>query len=394
MKVLYLTIENMNLSKGSAVHVREIVRRLREMDCEVTLVASGNPQAEGVPTFISLTKMSYPEGKFQGVLTMLWRLIRLFFFAHLYLHSHDVAYARDYHVALICTLPKLLLRRKLVYEINGLASEEWSMKGDTILHRAVALIIKASEGLAVKGSNRVVAVTQGLKEYLVSTFGVEERRITVIPNGVDTRVFYPIKDPEILQDLRARLGIQKGAPVVFFAGNLAPWQGLDRLLASAPTVLKHVPRVRFLIVGDGTLRGQLQTRIRTMKLEKHVIMTGMVPHDQIPRYVSLADVCVSPKRNYPTGLSPLKVYEYMACGKAVVSSRVAGLDFIGERETGILVEPENPQALAQGIVALLLDPQERARMGRNGAELARQEFDWQKRAREVLQAVIDTARHK
>jgi glycosyltransferase involved in cell wall biosynthesis len=394
VKLLYLTVENMNLSKGSTVHVREIVRRLREMGCEVTLVASGNPRGEGVPVFVSIGGMAHGEGRAQRAVIMVWKLIRLFFVTNLYLPSHDLIYARDYHVAFMCVLPKLVLRRKLVYEINGLASQEWLMKDGTILDRAAAWLIERLERFALWHADKVVAVTNGLRQYLVSNFGVEEGKISVTLNGVDTRVFHPMEDSESLEDLRGCLGIQEDELAVLFAGNLAPWQGVCTLLDSIPLVLSRIPRVRFLIVGDGTLRQRLQQKVWKMDLEKKVLFTGMISYKEVPRYINLVDVCVSPfvrRRNNWIGLSPLKVYEYMACGKAVVSSRVAGLDFIEKKGAGILVEPENPEALAQGIVSLLLDPPRRARMGQSGARLAKQELDWEIRAREVLQTVKNTA---
>jgi len=78
------------------------------------------------------------------------------------------------------------------------------------------------------------------------------------------------------------------------------------------------------------------------------------------------------RRNNSIGLSPLKVYQYMACGKAIVMSGVAGLDFIEKRKTGILFEPKNSKTLAEGIVTLFRDPPKRARMARNGANVAEQ----------------------
>jgi len=320
-------------------------------------------------------------------------LLRVLYYIALYHSRVDIIYTRSYFVCPLYLLIRVLFlsRKTVVYDIKGLASEEWLMKGDRILRRAVALTIKVLERFAVRQSDRVVVITEGLRQYLVSNLGIEPEKIAVIPNGVNTAVFRALKDSGSLVGLRASLGIPKDDPVVLFAGNLSHWQGIDTLLDSIPIVLKTVPPVRFLIVGDGTLRGHLETRIRTMSLEKHVLFTGMVLHEQVPRYINLADVCVSPKRNYPSGLSlftsPLKVYEYLACGKAVVSSRVAGLEFIEEKETGVLVDPENPEALAEGIVTLLRDPLRRAHMGRNGVALARAEFDWKKRAYQFLGVV-------
>ncbi len=241
-------------------------------------------------------------------------------------------------------------------------------------------------------TDRIVAVTEGLRQYLVSHFRVEGRKISVIPNGVDTTLFHPMGGLDFPPELQASLGIQRDEFAVLFVGNLAPWQGISTLLDSIPLVLEQVPQTRFLIIGDGILRGQLQQKTREMNLQEKILFTGTIPHEQVPGYINLVDVCVSPfvkRRNNRIGLSPLKVYEYLACGKAVVSSRVPGLEFIGEKGVGVLVEPEKPDALAHGIVSLLLDPAKRARMGRKGVRLAQREFDWKRRASAILQIAMD-----
>jgi glycosyltransferase involved in cell wall biosynthesis len=382
----------MDLSKGSAVHIKEVVRALHGLGCEVTLVASGTMKGVGIPICISLCRKPFLRGGILRVLTLVWMLIRLFALARAYLSAYDIVYARDYHVAVVCLLPAMLFRKRLVYEINGLASEEFLMKGGSIPFRAVAQIIREFEGLAARGADRVVAVTEGLKRYLVADLGADKSKIAVVPNGVDTRLFSPMDDTGSLDSLRSELGIGKRQRVVLFVGNLAPWQGVDTLLDSVPIVLDHIPKVRFLVVGDGVLRPHIEARIRRMNLETSVLVTGMVSHDQVPWYINLAHVCVSPfvqRRNDQIGLSPLKIYEYMACGKAVVSSRIAGLEMIEKKKTGVLVEPENPRRLAEEITGLLLHPRRRARMGERGFMLAQQEFSWNQRACEVLQAIVE-----
>jgi glycosyltransferase involved in cell wall biosynthesis len=381
----------MDLSKGSTVHVKEVVDALGAMGCEVTLIASGNPQGDSSQVFISLQKRPLARTGILRLLIVLRGLIQVFLLSCFYLPSHDLVYARDYHVALMCLLPKTLVKRRLVYEINGLASEEWMMKDATVPYRAVAVIIRGLEGLAARGADRVVAVTEGLKQYLVSNLRMDEGKIAVVPNGVDIQKFFPTGESEPLEEPRAILGIRK-EPVVLFVGNLAPWQGIDTLLDSVPFVLERVPQVKFVIVGEGILLRSLRIRARALNLESRVLFTGMVSHDRIPCYINLADVCVAPfvkRRNNRIGLSPLKLYEYMACGKAVVTSRIPGLEIVEEGETGLLVDPENPRALADGIIELLLDPQKRARMGQEGLKVVRQEFDWAKRGREVLNAIIE-----
>ncbi|MBW2058259.1 MAG: glycosyltransferase family 4 protein [Deltaproteobacteria bacterium] len=392
MKILYLTVEDVGLPKGPAVHVRGIVRGLREMGCKVTLVASGSPLGEDPDGFVPLKTRRCSNGRMGGVLSILSRLLDLLFLSSRHLASHDLAYARDYHVALVSLLPKILLRRRLIYEINGLPSEEWLMKSPRALGRVVAGVIKSCERLAAKYSDRIVAVTEGLRQHLVCRLGVDPGKVAVVPNGVDTAAFHPMDDPGSLESLRMRLGLPREAALVLFVGNLASWQGIDTLLDSIPLIAASVPHARFLIVGDGRLGEELRKKSGAMSISGLVLFTGTVPHEEIPRYINLADVCVAPfvrKRNSRTGVSPLKIHEYMACGKAVVASRVKGLDFVEETGAGLLVEPEDPPALARGIVELLQDPQRRASMGRIGAELVEQNFDWSKRAQEIFRTALE-----
>jgi glycosyltransferase involved in cell wall biosynthesis len=391
MKLLYLTAENMSLDKGSVVHVREVVCGLRALGCQVTLVGSRDLSDGNSRRGVSARRRGDRQVTLGGMLCILWRLIRLLTAASLFLPFHDLAYARDFHVTLACLIPKIVYGKRLIYEVNGVASEEWLMKGTTRLHRIAASGIKASERLAARVADRIVAVTDGLKDYLVWDLGVEAEKIAVVPNGVDTRVFHPEPDPESLETLRKSLGIQDDEQVAVFVGNLAPWQGIDTLLDCAPMVLKSLPQTKFLIVGDGAVRGFVEARIKAMDLSVNVVLTGMVPNRRVPQYINLADVCVSPKRDYATGLSPLKIYEYMACGKPIISSRTPGLEFIGEASVGKLVEAENPVALARGIIELLMDDRKRECMGRNGTRLARQEFDWRKLSLKILRVLHQEA---
>jgi len=92
---------------------------------------------------------------------------------------------------------------------------------------------------------------------------------------------------------------------------------------------------------------------------------------------------VLPKRRLKSGYSPLKLFEYMACGKPIVASRVEGLDFIEKEGVGRLVEPEDANSLKLGILGLLREPQKRAAMGQMGLQMARERFDWEAKVREI-----------
>ena len=104
----------------------------------------------------------------------------------------------------------------------------------------------------------------------------------------------------------------------------------------------------------------------------------MIEYEDIPILINIADICVAPfisKRNRTTGVSPLKVFEYMACGKPVVGSRIEGLEFIEQEGVGRLIPPEDVMSLQEGLIDLIKNPQKRIMMGNKGLQIAREKFE-------------------
>ena len=133
-------------------------------------------------------------------------------------------------------------------------------------------------------------------------------------------------------------------------------------------------------MGDGLLRGSLEKRVSDSIYEKKFIFTGMIEYEEIPILINLADICVAPfisKRNRTTGVSPLKVFEYMACGKPIVCSRIEGLEFIEQEGVGRLISPEDVVSLQEELIDLIKNLQKRIMMGNKGLQIAHENFDWE-----------------
>jgi glycosyltransferase involved in cell wall biosynthesis len=124
------------------------------------------------------------------------------------------------------------------------------------------------------------------------------------------------------------------------------------------------------------------------------IFTGIVPYEEVSKYISASDICVVPKRQLKSGYSPLKLYEYMACGKPVVASRVEGFTILEQNNAGILVEPENPENIANVIIKLLNDEKLREELGRNGREYVVKNHSWESVAKIVAEVCEDAVRNK
>jgi starch synthase len=150
-----------------------------------------------------------------------------------------------------------------------------------------------------------------------------------------------------------------------------------------------VKDLKFLIVGDGVLRGKIKTEVNQSGMSGHFLITGMVEYSKIPLYINIADICVLLKRKLASGFSPLKLYEYMACGKPILASRVEGLEFIEKEGIGRLIEPDNPGEIKKTLYEMIKNQEERVNMGLRGLRLAIEKFSWESKVIEI-EKILET----
>ncbi len=254
-----------------------------------------------------------------------------------------------------------------IVEVNGLLSEETKYQKPMLKS-----LISWLDKLVSRKANHIIVVTQGLKDYFLELNQRPEKEITVIPNGVNTSKFRPMN----MAEARKKHGLDDG-DLVIFMGTLAHWQGISFLI-EAVELLKN-ENFTVLIVGAGPIELELREIVKKKKLEGKIKFTGPVEYQYIPGYINCGDICVAPftiNRNMKIGLSPLKVYEYGACGKSVVASRIKNLEFIELENIGKLVEPESPKALAEGIKNMLANQEEAEVMGQNARKLMETKYSW------------------
>ena len=264
-----------------------------------------------------------------------------------------------------------------VKEVNGIVADETkiSNEADSISLR----IIDRIERFNMPKADKIIVVTSGLKKILQEDYGMLKDKIVVIPNGANTDLFKPMDAIKA----REELGLNRSDNYICFVGSLVQWQGVEYLIESAPLVLEKCPGTRFLIVGDGQMKQELIEFAEQVGVSNRMIFTGMVPYQKIPLYMNASDVCVLPKKPMKTGYSPLKLCEYMACGKPVVATRTDGFEILEEFNAGVLMNPENPSEFAQAIIKLLQDPDLRVQMGENGRKYVVDNRSWESVARRV-----------
>jgi len=193
------------------------------------------------------------------------------------------------------------------------------------------------------------------------------RKVRCIYNGVDLAHFSPRRPPP---GLRSSLGLPEGAPVVGSVGRFVPYKGYAHLLEAARLVEAAMPGVHWVLVGDGELRGKLEGQRRSLGMEAQVHFPGW--REDIPDVLALCDLFVLPSLGEHFGRV---LIEAMAMARAVVATDAGGVpEIVLHGETGLLVPPAQPKALAEAVLALLEDPGRTARLGAAGRRRAETEF--------------------
>lgn len=209
-----------------------------------------------------------------------------------------------------------------------------------------------AERLMSRFAHRVVGVSEQTSRQLVRWEKIDPRKVTTIENGVDGMPFRRSRDPDAV---RAALGLGPDALVVGTVARFQPEKGVDVLLRALPSVVREEPRAVCLIVGYGPAEPELRELALELGLGERVRFLGA--RSDVPELLSTFDCYALPSRR--EGL-PMVILEAMAAGCPIVATRVGGVPgAIEDGETGDLVPPEEPAAMAAAILAQLRDPERR-----------------------------------
>lgn len=244
----------------------------------------------------------------------------------------------------------------------------------------------------LEAADRVICVSEPLKAHLVSRWGVRPEAVVVMPNGVDAKTFRP--DADARHRVRAALGIAEGTPVVLFVGNFYEWHDVETVLNAVAPLAQANRTVRLVLVGDGATRAAMEQRAQALGLGAVAHFTGLVAHAEVPQYMAAADIAVVPYPRLPqeVWLSPLKLFEYMASGVAIVASAAGQVsDVLQDGVNALLVPPGDAQATSAAFGRLIDDGSLRAALGTRARADAVERHSWDQYIRR-LESVMEDAR--
>lgn len=239
----------------------------------------------------------------------------------------------------------------VVYECRAFWEDAAVDHGTTTEGSLRYKLTRSMETRVFKHVDAVTCICEGLRSE-IATRGIDEEKITVIPNAVDIHAFgNPTPKDDVLVE---KLGI-RDAPVLGFLGSFYAYEGLDLAIDALRLIREHMPRTKLLLVGGGFQEANLKRQAKREGLEHEVIFTGRVPHTEIQTYYDLVDILVYPRlsKRITELVTPLKPLEAMAQRRLLVASDVGGhKELIRDGETGKLFSAGSAEALARAVLEL------------------------------------------
>jgi len=402
MRVLYLA-QHQQFSGDHAgfAHVFNLTKAMSELGEDVTLVARGPPEGtprqplpDGLKLRLVKWELEYPlpfgpAPQIPKQLNVIEPARALRWLMKLVKEDKIQIMQERHEMRLdMSPLSTRFLGIPSVLEVNSPFIEE-AFKEDTFSFRSRNFFRK----LGFDNASAIVVQTRLLKDII---FKQTKTPIHVIPNGADPRLFNPAT---LDQGLARQLGLE--GEVIGFAGAFHPWHGAADLVSAFSVLARQRPNVKLLMIGSG---GEDLAKCRKLAaengLEGRVVFTGKVPYEKLPAHLTLCSVLVAPFspskdarrravfERYGLWWCPLKIFEYMAMAKPVVSSEVGVIpEYI--QGAGLLYPEGDIPALADRISSLLSDKELSERLGAAGRRKVEEKYNWSQVARQTVELYRD-----
>lgn len=352
MKIVILTavfgIEHIG---GTEIASYYIAKHLAKKGHQVHIITSGNKKLpkESMEDNFYIHRVSYPKIPSLGILyfwlKLPWYIKKV---------NPDVVHCQSTQMGLPCFLAKKFF--KTPYVVLGQGSDiylHWKFK--KIIHKFV-----------FNNADKVIALTEDMKKKIQESY---KKDVFVISSGINLEHFENLSK----EIARSKLKINLNEKVIIFVGSLQIVKGLKYLIEAFKIVKYKIPELKLILVGEGDERKELERLVKKNQLEKQITFMGNVLNNNIPEYMTASDIFVLPSLS--EGF-PLVILEAMASGLPIIATNVRGIsEIIKEGENGFLVEPKNPEQIAEKILYLLPDEKLRERISLHNREKVKS-YSW------------------
>jgi len=250
---------------------------------------------------------------------------------------------------------------------------------DLIDEKYLKNIVLKFEKSAYPEFDEVIVNTPFMKKW---SEDMKSKHVIIIPQGVDPNIMKPLpKDLELQKNLQ----ISNQDRVVMYLGSIHSISGLPVILNSIPKIIQKIPHFKLLVVGGGAHLENLKEISKKLEIQDKVVFTGYVPYLHISRYCSLAELCINPFEitDMTKKLSPVKIFDLLACGKPILATPLEGLLHDFPEESKILIYANLEQFESQ--IISLLNSESLENFGRKGREYVEANYTWENVANRFLE---------
>ena len=244
--------------------------------------------------------------------------------------------------------------------------------GQTAPHWFSNLYLSSIGKFTLKSADKIISYTESEKNYLIN-MGIDEKKIRVIHNGIDTELFIPMEkqDTNIIR--------------ILWIGRFVPGKGVEYLIDAFNILVKEYPNLEILMVGNGPLKEKVKHKIYKLNLNKNIILKEFVPNIKLPELYQNSDIFVLPSLSEGV---PRTMLEAMACGLPIVCTELPQLvDIV--KECGVLVPLKDFRALAEGISKVISDRKLAQKFGRNARTKMVENYSWDDSVRKTIELYME-----
>jgi glycosyltransferase involved in cell wall biosynthesis len=356
---------------GVGVHVTELAAALERKGHELHVFTR---MAEGQPHYARIDGVHHHRCPFDlhpnfvdEVNNMCRSFVHHVFETENYIGPFDVIHAHDWLAGNALVWIKQARGRRCLLTIH---STEYGRCGNNFCQGQQSHRIRDQERSATYWADRVIAVSNHLRDEIMWMYEVPHWKVSTMYNGVNPRNYDGMIDPG---EVKRRYHMGPMDPMVFFSGRMVIQKGPDLLVEAIPSILKFYPNAKFVFAGDGEMRSQVEGRVHQMGIAHATRFLGFQGNGTLTNLYKACDVVCVPSRNEPFGIVLLEAW---SAGKPVVSTINGGpAEFVWHEVNGLKVHA-HPDSIAWGLGTLFSNFDWARWMGRNGRIAVESAFCW------------------
>lgn len=319
--------------------------------------------------FVWLKTAPYRKNNYKRIINMISYLTKILKVAHNF-SKPDVIIGSSVHpfAVIAAWLLSKRYKAKFIFEVRDLWPQTPIDMRVIKPNGIIAKLMYVWEKFMYRRANKIIVLLPNAKKYIESK-DISSEKIVWIPNGVNLEQFNNPKQLDPDSNLVQLLRKNKNKFKVIYTGAHGPANGLNVVIEAASILQKNHNKVQFFLIGNGVEKDKLQHNAKKNNL-KNIHFFSSIPKEQIPdllRYADLLLHCFVPIDVFKYGISPNKIFDYLASGKPVIMSVKTSNNIVQEAGAGITIEPGNAEALARGILKIEnMTLEERQKLGANG----------------------------